>query len=582
MFALVLFVGFLGTVLTGLLLVLFLCLGCFVAYQAYLRKAIREKLHIRGDFCSDCIHHTFCACCSVCQESREAKRRNMPKRDLCCGDLLDSLSTTSRSQSPLPDTVIGESSIHSPMEFYNELSTTTISFTHDLRSSLMGSETSEITLREQISKLSMTGRFICYIWGILTLTTIFSLSVGKHPTSIFVLLLVFLQPAVILYIIYWRNFREAASLDYVIKLFTCGFFLATTQAIVLEEILQVTLEIVIHLSVAFEEYIGVGDVSAGATAATKTFLSQYIMSFRHHGPMFSSAGASLGSFRSTILQSGFHITGWLGYMHHNTAFTAYGSVQDVHSMYTYTAYMEEDTDKGVMSTGGLGVRKEEEQAGDGDDMAISYMTGDIDPKKHFAIVVIALAIMAYVIAAGVEETTKHFVVHCYQFPDRLRDPRTVLIFLLCAALGFETAENIEYVFGTTVSPVRRTSLVVGELFVLGLRQLMPIHAICSVLQAAEYAKVQDGNAYSEHTFFVLLPAILLHGTFDFMLFLLGAIQGAFNVNNFAFNVLSFAIPLVMTVGGMLWAYWSFKRVLRGSRDRGAQWTRAATDDNIDM
>jgi hypothetical protein len=28
---------------------------------------------------------------------------------------------------------------------------------------------------------------------------------------------------------------------------------------------------------------------------------------------------------------------------------------------------------------------------------------------------------------------------------------------------------------------------------------------------------------------ILLPAILLHGTFDFVLFLMGAIQAAFNV-----------------------------------------------------
>ena len=50
--------------------------------------------------------------------------------------------------------------------------------------------------------------------------------------------------------------------------------------------------------------------------------------------------------------------------------------------------------------------------------------------------------MAYVIAAGVEETMKYFVVRCCTFPQSLKEPQTVLVYLMAAALGFETMENI--------------------------------------------------------------------------------------------------------------------------------------------
>lgn len=65
---------------------------------------------------------------------------------------------------------------------------------------------------------------------------------------------------------------------------------------------------------------------------------------------------------------------------------------------------------------------------------------------------------------------------------------------MAGALGFATAENIEYVFGTSTSPIPGTSMFVGELEVLLARVCMPIHVICSVLQAAGLSKVLMGKS----------------------------------------------------------------------------------------
>ena len=52
------------------------------------------------------------------------------------------------------------------------------------------------------------------------------------------------------------------------------------------------------------------------------------------------------------------------------------------------------------------------------------------------------------LSSGVEETTKFCVVRFCQFPKKLKEPNAVLVYLMAAALGFATSENIEYVFGS--------------------------------------------------------------------------------------------------------------------------------------
>lgn len=112
-------------------------------------------------------------------------------------------------------------------------------------------------------------------------------------------------------------------------------------------------------------------------------------------------------------------------------------------------------------------------------------------KSHLILVVISCLFMAYVVAAGVEETMKHFVVRCCQFPTPLKDPQAILVYLVAAALGFATAENIEYVYAGTGGSGAGSGIEMleGELLTLLMRILTPVHVICAVMQAARYAKV---------------------------------------------------------------------------------------------
>lgn len=185
-------------------------------------------------------------------------------------------------------------------------------------------------------------------------------------------------------------------------------------------------------------------------------------------------------------------------------------------------------------------------------------------RKYFPLVLIYCFIMAFVVAAGVEEVTKHFAVRCCKMNSQTNgiargaSPQTVLVYLLTAALGFATAENMEYVFGVHVHGGAMNALV-GELTVLSLRLLMPVHLICAVLQAANLSKVVLGMREMS-LFQVLLPAVLLHGAFDFVLFLLGAVSAAFAPESMVLLVLSFLLPVLITIGGLIYAIRSYKEV----------------------
>ncbi|KAM8927520.1 cornifelin homolog isoform 2-T2 [Pelodytes ibericus] len=51
------------------------CLPCLFGTSIALRTGIRERYHIKGTICDDCVYLTFCPCCTMCQMARELKLR---------------------------------------------------------------------------------------------------------------------------------------------------------------------------------------------------------------------------------------------------------------------------------------------------------------------------------------------------------------------------------------------------------------------------------------------------------------------------------------------------------------------------
>ncbi|XP_044138647.1 cornifelin homolog [Bufo gargarizans] len=51
------------------------CLPCLPGTLLAMRTGVRERYHIPGTICNDCVCLTFCGQCTLCQLARELKQR---------------------------------------------------------------------------------------------------------------------------------------------------------------------------------------------------------------------------------------------------------------------------------------------------------------------------------------------------------------------------------------------------------------------------------------------------------------------------------------------------------------------------
>jgi len=144
-------------------------------------------------------------------------------------------------------------------------------------------------------------------------------------------------------------------------------------------------------------------------------------------------------------------------------------------------------------------------------------------KDHLGFYAAFMFIFAFFTAALTEEICKYFSYWMVETPDEQHDKTNhrrraaqITIGMIAASIGFATRENVSYVMGQ-----QSTS---DEIWVLVLRSLLPIHPICAALQSIgivrrdieEDSRFQLGRS--------LLPAILLHGLYDFSIFLDGLVE----------------------------------------------------------
>lgn len=176
----------------------------YTVINAYYRGRIRQQFNIFGDCVQDTCVHILCDNSAVLQEYAEARAANAPSIDFCSGEPLQEIERKNLLAQGSNDSALPPGG----------------------------------TLMSHFSMLSSTSRIL--IGLNLTAAAIVSLvlfAIGQSLT-VAVLLLIFVQPLLILYFVYWRARRSHISLDAVVKIFTLGFYVATFQSIVCEMALQ--------------------------------------------------------------------------------------------------------------------------------------------------------------------------------------------------------------------------------------------------------------------------------------------------------------------------------------------------------
>lgn len=387
----------------GLLLLVGGLIG-YAYFKAEKRSKIRTILDIPGTILSDFVFHCFCPCCAVAQEGREAIAKGKEPVDFWYGEKLSAIN--------FPQVGSGGYAPTSPAGQSME-------------------EGQDVSLLERLKDVSLLSHLILRLWLAVVAATFTSLIIMGRGISIVVLILVFVQPFLILYFVYWRDpeRNKHVSLDYVIKLFAVGFFMSTSQSIVFESVLEGILGIATQILLLIFNP-SMNDTDDTDSSQASAVLTKALVPIFHKeinwGTLLTSAFTNTYMF---LFSSDNQVSAEEFSHTHSPAYAD----SHLRSENGHVYYPHVPENRFLSDTNGT------------DDS--SALTPEL-MRKNFYIIVVALLVMAFVIAAGVEETMKHFAVRCCRFPAPLKDPKSVLVYLMTAALGFATSENIEYVFGT--------------------------------------------------------------------------------------------------------------------------------------
>jgi len=124
--------------------------------------------------------------------------------------------------------------------------------------------------------------------------------------------------------------------------------------------------------------------------------------------------------------------------------------------------------------------------------------------------------------------------------------RSITCAMVCVAVGLACAENVVYVYFAGGSQVQ------DEIIVLICRSLFPIHALCAAMQSVGVVKRDVELQRGFHIGKIILPAIILHGTFDAILMIMSLAEESDNEDNLEISlsdlVACFGIFVCLFVG----------------------------------
>eukprot|EP00980_Cylindrotheca_fusiformis_P004252 scaffold918_cov126-Cylindrotheca_fusiformis.AAC.31 len=98
----------------------------------------------------------------------------------------------------------------------------------------------------------------------------------------------------------------------------------------------------------------------------------------------------------------------------------------------------------------------------------------------------------------------------------------ITVAMIAVAVGFSCAENLLYIF------VYTESNLVAEATTLALRALFPVHPLCAAIQSIGVVKRDIEKDKSVGVGRIIFAALLLHGSFDFLLMVYSAVMEVLN------------------------------------------------------
>jgi len=255
-----------------------------------LRGKIRERLRYTGSAPEDCTTHWCCSRCGICQEAREAKAYGLRPMDFC-------------TNQPLADIE----------EAHERAVGRVIDSASDILLPTNGSFASHLGAVSTLSR-----RLALLVLLLFALYTLYN-----PPDKSGLVLLIFVQPLLILYIFYWRTRRQYASLDLVWKMFFVGFFISTIQSALAEGVLEIFAAFVVSFGLGINVTTLLGSESESESGSSEVFGGSPEQWFRDG--VSALRGHSVSSVLSWVYGPEHHAAGILSGL---SASTASGTADD--------------------------------------------------------------------------------------------------------------------------------------------------------------------------------------------------------------------------------------------------------------
>ena len=312
---------------------------------------------------------------------------------------------------------------------------------------------------------------------------------------------VFLHAFFVMGMVHWIWHKHHVSLDWIIKAFSCGFFLCSTLAICWETIIGMMFRLIMDIMLAI----------SGIEVAVDT--DGYQHSFRLTGG-FATASAERSDYLKVFGQD--HPFVYAVYL----AFAAFCLAALIEELVRYLGYAMVTDHPDCWS------QSELENAID----AVDEDTLDTDHDQ--------------VQSASSPSLLRHLPIQTQQRPLKIQGVMITVI-MVAVALGFACCENLMYIF------IYSENSVVMEVSVLIARMIFPVHPICAAIQSIGIVRRDVERSPRSELGRALLPAIILHGTFDFVLMLCDFLN---QNNSAAGEFTAIALALLIVIAGVTYYF----------------------------
>jgi len=410
------------------------------------------------------------------------------------------------------------------------------------------------------SKLSqMILRTFCFIILIVFILSMTKIPDNFHFGNMLVFVATFFQAFLILFVVHWRLHRFDLSLDAVIKYFASGFILSITSALFFELVISLFLQLV--FLIIMPTHVANNDGGYEQHSQYRqyfTFIEHsswnmytdfdgYQSAFHRQHPFISTIFLFLNAyFVAAFVEELCKYFGFIMVEHPDFLCDS-----ELEAAAEFSACDGEDDD----DSGVVGDESDEDSVAEvavGEKLCDSFEGGVVQNLR-----VLAPRQSSRFLGDNIDTNggiKQRVEIH----PAPPRSSRSVgsgiTVAMVSVALGYACCENLFYIF------LYHNDSLGSEIIVLIFRSLFPVHPLCAAIQSIGLCKRQLESDQSMQLGRIVLPAILLHGSYDFVLMFL-SFTASFDEDDgnvgFWGSIISLILSIIIIVIG--WLYYLKER-----------------------